>query len=70
MTYLCECGDVADDIFGVRNALDIDRLGLIVNGGSKRLGSRLSDPFYANAEVLEGHWMSREKGARKHREVE
>ena len=51
---LRESGDVVDDIFGVRDRLDVDGLGALVNGGGECFGGRLGDPLHANAEVLEG----------------
>ena len=44
-------GNVADIVFGISYALDIDGLGLAVDGSGESLRSSLRNPFYA--EVLE-----------------
>jgi len=51
---LRESGDVVDDVLGVRDRLDKDGLGALVNGSSECLGGRLGDPLHTDAELLEG----------------
>lgn len=54
LSYLGEGGDVVEYVLGIRDALDVDSLGAVVDGGGECFGSDLCDPFHTNAKVLEG----------------
>lgn len=53
--YLGEDGDVAEDVLGVGNTLNVDGLCLLINCGGKSLRGEFCNPFYADAEFLERH---------------
>ena len=55
MTCLGQSRNVADIVFGIGDTLNIDGLGLVVDGSGESLRSSLRNPFYANAKVLERH---------------
>lgn len=47
-------GEVTDGVFGVGDALDVDGLGLLIDGGSEGLGFFVGNELDSNAELLEG----------------
>ena len=55
-TCLGQSRNVADIVFGISDALNIDGLGLVVDGSGERFRGSLCNPFYANAKVLERHY--------------
>lgn len=53
--HLCERRDVTDDILWVRDTLDVDCLGLFIDGGGEGFWSLLSDPLDTDPIMLERH---------------
>lgn len=56
---MCDLGksrDIIDDIFGVRNAFDKDRFGLLVDGRYERFWAGVCHPLDANSELLESNF--------------
>lgn len=56
MDYLCERRNVADEVFRIRDTLDEDRLGLVIDGSSESFGGRFCDPLDADPIMLERHF--------------
>ena len=52
-SYLGQGRDIAQVIFGIGDALDIDGLGAVVDGSCECLWCCLSYPLDANTELLE-----------------
>jgi len=53
--YLCECRYVKYLIFRIGDALNKDRLGLLVDRGGKGFRSRIRNPLDANTKVLKSY---------------
>ena len=53
---LGDLGQRRDGVLGVADALDVDRLGLVVDDGCERLGVLAVHELDADVELLEEHY--------------
>ena len=54
--HLCERRDVTDDILWVRDTLDVDCLGLFIDGSGEGFWGLFCDPLDADPIMLECHF--------------
>ena len=54
--YLCERRDVTDEVLWVRNTLDVDCLGLFIDGSGEGFWSLFCYPLDADPIMLERHF--------------